>query len=96
MTEENPMAKSAESAVNFEKSLSSLEALIKEMESGSLSLEKSIDCFERGMALSQHCQKMLQEAEQKVEILTGAGKSAALQPYSECGKDESKLKDDAD
>ena len=39
------------------------------MEQGDLSLEKSLGCFERGITLIKHSQKILQEAEQKVQIL---------------------------
>ncbi len=39
------------------------------MEQGDLSLEDSLAQFERGIALTQRCQKALQEAEQKVELL---------------------------
>jgi exodeoxyribonuclease VII small subunit len=55
--------------LNFEKSLQELEALVEKMETGDLSLEESLKCFERGVALTRNCQKALQEAEQKVQIL---------------------------
>ena len=55
--------------LNFEKSLQELESLVDKMETGDLSLEESLKCFERGVALTRNCQKALQEAEQKVQIL---------------------------
>lgn len=55
--------------LNFEKSLQELESLVEKMETGDLSLEESLKCFERGVALTRNCQKALQEAEQKVQIL---------------------------
>jgi len=55
--------------LNFEKSLQELEDLVEKMETGDLSLEESLKCFERGVALTRNCQKALQEAEQKVQIL---------------------------
>lgn len=54
---------------NFEKSLKELEALVKKMEKGDLSLEDSLKHFERGVQLSRACQEALKTAEQKVEIL---------------------------
>lgn len=55
--------------LNFEKSLQELESLVEKMETGDLSLEESLKCFERGVALTRNCQKALQEAEQKVQVL---------------------------
>jgi len=39
------------------------------MEQGDISLEDSLKKFERGIELTRTCQKALQEAEQKVQIL---------------------------
>ena len=57
------------SSNQFEDSLNKLESIIKKMESGDLTLEESIQQFEEGIALSQSCQKTLDEAEQKIKIL---------------------------
>jgi len=54
---------------DFEKSMSELESLVEAMESGELSLEESLEHFERGIKQVRSCQKALDEAEQKVKIL---------------------------
>ncbi len=54
---------------NLEKSLSDLEELVEELESGDLPLEKAMKKFEEGIKLTRGCQTALKEAEQKVEIL---------------------------
>ncbi len=54
---------------NLEKSLSDLEALVEDLESGDLPLEKAMKKFEEGIKLTRGCQTALKEAEQKVEIL---------------------------
>ena len=54
---------------SFEKSLAELEKVVKELESGELPLERSLELFERGMALSDACRKQLENAETRVEIL---------------------------
>ncbi len=59
------------STINFEKALRELETLVESMEQGDLSLEDSLKAFERGVELTRTCQKSLDEAEQKVELLTG-------------------------
>lgn len=56
--------------VNFENAVAELEQLVKGMESGELSLEASLQAFEKGMQLSRDCQQALADAEQKVKILT--------------------------
>ncbi len=55
--------------INFETTLSRLEALVCEMEKGDLSLEESLKRFEEGVHLSKSCSKILNEAEKKVEML---------------------------
>jgi exodeoxyribonuclease VII small subunit len=57
-------------APSFEACLDELEKVVKELETGDLPLEKSLDLFSRGMALSETCRKQLEEAETRVEILT--------------------------
>ncbi|HYM12287.1 MAG TPA: exodeoxyribonuclease VII small subunit [Bryobacterales bacterium] len=54
---------------SFEKALERLEQIVKELESGDLPLEKSLELFEKGMALSESCRKQLSAAETRVEIL---------------------------
>lgn len=53
----------------FEDALGELEALIEQLEAGEQSLDESLVQFERGMLLSQFCQKSLSDAEKKVQIL---------------------------
>ncbi len=55
--------------IDFEKSLSELQALVEEMESGELSLDQSLAKFEKGVALTRNCQEALKNAEQRVNIL---------------------------
>ena len=70
------MPKEAETA-DFEKSLEELEQLVEKMEDGELSLEQSLQTYERGVKLARACQKALDEAEQRVEILSERDESAA-------------------
>jgi exodeoxyribonuclease VII small subunit len=63
-------------APDLEKSLAELEKIVERLEAGDLSLDDSLKQFERGIALTRHCQTALRSAEQKVEILlrkSGAG-----------------------
>jgi exodeoxyribonuclease VII small subunit len=54
---------------SFESCLGELEKVVTELEAGDLSLERSIELFERGMGLSEACRKQLEEAETRVEML---------------------------
>lgn len=55
--------------VDFEKALNQLEELVTRMEEGELSLEDSLNAFEKGIKLTRECQTALDEAEQKVQLL---------------------------
>ena len=65
----------------LEKSLEELESLLKELESGELTLEAALAHFERGVTLTRQCQRALQEAEQKVEILLKKSPEAEAEPF---------------
>jgi exodeoxyribonuclease VII small subunit len=63
---------------SFESCLEQLEETVKELETGDLQLEKSLELFEKGMALSETCRKQLEEAETRVELLIK--KDGKIQP----------------
>jgi exodeoxyribonuclease VII small subunit len=72
------MASNKQEKFNFEKSIRELNTLVEEMEQGNLSLEKSLQSFEKSIALIRKCQSALKETTQKVQILTAKDK---LEPY---------------
>ena len=65
------MADSKPRRVNLEKAMNELEEIVEQLETGDLPLDKSLQQFERGVKLSRDCQKALDQAEQKVELLIG-------------------------
>jgi exodeoxyribonuclease VII small subunit len=65
----------------FEEALAELEAIVDQLERGDLSLQDSLQSFERGVALTAVCQRALSQAEQRVEMLTGKDASAKLEPF---------------
>ena len=67
----------------FEDSLAELELLVSQLEQGDISLEESLKSFERGVALTRTCQKALQEAEQKVQILIEKNGTQTLEPFTD-------------
>lgn len=58
--------------IHFEKSIAELEEIVARLDKGELSLEESLKQFEKGMSLSQKCQEILNQAEQKIEILAAS------------------------
>ena len=59
--------------LSFEEALVMLEAVVAELESGDLSLEASLELFERGVRLSRRCRELLLGARQRVDLLTEEG-----------------------
>ncbi len=62
----------------FESSLEELERIVRELEQGELTLEKSLELFERGVKLSRECQERLSQAERRIEILTRDNQGRAI------------------
>ena len=76
MTEHKEPKKPKEPKIkDFESALTELESLVKTLEDGSLTLEKSLEMFERGIELSRYCHTRLEEAERRIEVLTGRGEA---------------------
>ncbi|HET6565274.1 MAG TPA: exodeoxyribonuclease VII small subunit [Xanthomonadales bacterium] len=64
------MSKKKAESPGFEQALTELEALVAQLESGDLSLDQSLTHFKRGVELTRHCQSILDDAQQTVEILS--------------------------
>lgn len=54
---------------NFEDALAELELVAKELESGELGLDAAIARYEEGIGYARFCQKKLEEAERRIEML---------------------------
>jgi exodeoxyribonuclease VII small subunit len=59
----------------FETTLEKLEELVQKLEEGDLPLEDSLKAFEEGMTMVKSCEKRLNEAQKKIEILMKDGKT---------------------
>ena len=67
---------------DFERSLGRLEEVVKRLESADLSLDEAMKLFEEGVTLSRECQKQLEEAEGRIEILLKkAGGKIEAEPF---------------
>ena len=56
---------------SLEGALDSLEQIVEVLEEGKMSLEESLELYEKGMTLVALCQSRLQNAEKRIECLTG-------------------------
>jgi exodeoxyribonuclease VII small subunit len=72
----------------FEEALDRLESVVRELESGKLPLEKALELFEKGIALSGICSEQLKEAERKITVLIAGEKGELIQDYFGAKKDE--------
>ena len=87
-----PSAKDSPKEPDFEQALAELEQLVERLERGDLPLDEALKTFERGVALTRHCQTSLKAAQQKVEILLSKNGAAGLQPFA--GADEGAAADE--
>ena len=76
-----PKASKPEESPSFEQALARLESLVKEMEAGTLSLDRMMACFEEGSQLVKVCETKLNEVEKKIEILVKKGDAHSAQPF---------------
>ena len=60
----------ASKKIDFEKSLNELSEIVERLDSGECTLDESIALFEKGMQISKECSQTLQDARQKIIMLT--------------------------
>jgi exodeoxyribonuclease VII small subunit len=65
----------------FETSLDELEKVVRELEGGDLPLERSLELFERGVALSDSCRTQLEAAETRVDMLIRKEGKLTSEPF---------------
>ena len=65
---------------SFEAKLAELEALVRQIEQGSMPLDKSLEAFEAGVKLAKECHSILDTASQKVTEIKQSGEEAPFDP----------------
>jgi exodeoxyribonuclease VII small subunit len=66
---------------SFEQALKELEDIVRQLESGELSLDASISLYERGQALKAQCEAKLAEAKARIEQISQSGDGVATRPF---------------
>jgi len=59
--------------LNFEQGMQELEALVRALEAGEMPLDESFKAYERAMELKTALEKLLDDGDRRIRILTGAG-----------------------
>ena len=62
----------APESMSFEQALARLEAIVHDLEEGQIGLADALARYEQGVALLRRCHGLLENAERKIELLTGA------------------------
>jgi exodeoxyribonuclease VII small subunit len=69
----------SQAKVPFETAFAQLEDVVQRLEEGDLPLAEAMALYERGMALAEHCQTVLDEAELRVSQVAGGGDEAPFE-----------------
>ncbi len=75
------------STPDFETAMQELEQIVESMENDQLTLDESLQKFERGVELSRICQENLKRAEQKVEQLVKKHGELVIEPFDDDQED---------
>ena len=70
---------------SFEQALAALEQIVRDLEDGRLGLSESLARYEEGVKLLKNCYAQLEEAERRIELLTGidATGNAIVAPFDD-------------
>lgn len=67
--------------LSFEEALGELEAIVKDLETGNIELDKAIELYQRGVELKQHCSTRLDQAKLKVDkVIHEKGVAKEIEP----------------
>jgi exodeoxyribonuclease VII small subunit len=71
--------------LSFEQALARLEGIVHELEEGQIGLAEALARYEQGVALLRSCHALLENAERKIELLTGVDGQgrAVVEPFGE-------------
>lgn len=68
-------------AMSFKDALAELEQIVRRLEGGQVKLDEAIMSYERGAQLKQHCERKLNEAQQRVDrIVIGPDGTIGMEP----------------
>ena len=74
--------------MSFEEALARLESIVRMLESGTAALDESLSVFEEGISLVKMCNEKLEQAEQRIKILTSGEDGELVETDFSAGKVE--------
>lgn len=69
--------------LSFEESMSLLEELVRKLEGGNLDLDESLQVYEKAVALREHCRKILDESDRKVQSIMETASGEKREDFKE-------------
>ncbi|AGI48022.1 exodeoxyribonuclease VII, small subunit [Thermoplasmatales archaeon BRNA1] len=69
--------------MSFEESMKVLSELVEQLESGTLDLDKSLEVYERAVAIREHCRAILDEADRKVQKIISTANGDRREDFRE-------------
>jgi exodeoxyribonuclease VII small subunit len=79
------MSAEPQTPICFEEALAELEAIVHELEEGQIGLAEALGRYEKGVRLLKQCHGLLEDAQRRIELLTGvdANGNPITQPFEE-------------
>ncbi len=74
--------------MKFEEAMEKLQKITQELEGEDLPLEEALQKFEEGMKLVSFCERKLEEAEKKIQVLIREENTLKLKDWKEEKEDE--------
>jgi exodeoxyribonuclease VII small subunit len=65
--------------LSFEQAIEQLNQIVSRIEQGQVPLQESLEQYEKGMTLIQHCRGILQDAEKRIEQISAQNESASAE-----------------
>jgi exodeoxyribonuclease VII small subunit len=69
--------------LTFEQAIDQLNQIVSRIEQGQVPLQESLEQYEKGMTLIQHCRGILQDAEKRIEQISAKNESASAESEAE-------------
>lgn len=70
-------------AKKFEEAMTELENIVRVLDKGESTLDESMKLFEKGVGLAQYCQKLLDEAEDKISLVAFTDEGYKLNDFTQ-------------
>ena len=70
-------------SMSFEQAMDALEGLVKELETGGTGLDQSIEIYEKAVILRDHCRKILEESERRIQKITETSEGLAIDDFKD-------------